>query len=83
MIFDTPGRLPYDTARRMLRPGPYTAFMGKPNSDDLQRLADAAGRGDITTRIQRTVRLADAIPALVDLETAPTSSAGRLVITAY
>ena len=103
VIFDTPGRLPYDTARRMLRPGgriidivpsatkfarsilpgPYTAFMGKPNSDDLQRLADAAGRGDITTRIQRTVRLADAIPALVDLETAPASRAGRLVITAY
>jgi len=103
VIFDTPGRLPYDTARRMLRPGgriidivpsatkfarsilpgPYTALMGKPNSDDLQRLADAAGRGDITTRIQRTVRLADAIPALVDLETAPASRAGRLVITAY
>lgn len=66
---------------RSILPGPYTAFMGKPNSDDLQLVADAAGRGDITTRIQRTVTLADAIPALVDLENAPTSGAGKLVIT--
>jgi NADPH:quinone reductase-like Zn-dependent oxidoreductase len=102
VIFDTPGRLPYNTARRMLRPGgriidivpsvtkfarsilpgPYTAFMGKPNSEDLQRVADAAGRGDIITRIRRTVPLASSIPALIDLENA-TSGAGRLVITAY
>ena len=103
VIFDTPGRLPYNTARRMLRsggriidivpsvtkfarsilPGPYTAFMGKPNSEDLQRVADAAGRGDINTRIRRTVPLASSIPALIDLENAPTSGAGRLVVTAY
>ena len=102
VIFDTPGLLPYATARRMLRPGgriidivpsatkfarsilpgPYTAFMGRPNSEDLQRIADAAGRGDITTSIQRTVTLANAIPNLIDLENAPTSGAGRLVITA-
>jgi NADPH:quinone reductase-like Zn-dependent oxidoreductase len=67
-------------ARSML-PGPYTAFVGRADSDDLQHLADAAGRGDIVTRISRTVTLADAIPALVDLENAPTSGGGKLVIT--
>lgn len=67
-------------ARSML-PGPYTAFMGRPDSNDLQHVADAAGRGQIATRISRTVTLADAIPALIDLENAPTSSGGKLVIT--
>ncbi len=66
---------------RSILPGPYTAFMGRPDSDDLQKLADAAGRGEITTRISRTVTLAHAIPALIDLENAPTSSGGKLVIT--
>ena len=66
---------------RTILPGPYTAFMGRPDSDDLQHVADAAGRGDIATRIHRTVPLAEAIPALIDLENAPTSSAGKLVIT--
>jgi NADPH:quinone reductase-like Zn-dependent oxidoreductase len=67
-------------ARSML-PGPYTAFMGRPDVDDLQHVADAAGRGEITTRISRTVTLAKAIPALIDLENAPTSGGGKLVIT--
>lgn len=62
-------------------PGPYTAFMGKPDADDLQHVADAAERGDIAVHIQRTVSLPDAIPALTELENAPTSSAGKLVIT--
>jgi NADPH:quinone reductase-like Zn-dependent oxidoreductase len=66
---------------RSILPGPYTAFMGKPDSDDLQRIADAAGRGEIATRISRTVTLADAIPALIDLENARTSGGGKLVIT--
>lgn len=66
---------------RSILPGPYTAFMGRPNSDDLQHIANAAGRGDIATRISHTVPLADAIPALIDLENAPTSSAGKLIIT--
>jgi NADPH:quinone reductase-like Zn-dependent oxidoreductase len=65
---------------RSILPGPYKAFMGKADSGDLQHVADAAGRGDITTHIHRTVTLADAIPALVELEDAPTS-AGKLVIT--
>ncbi|WP_119696572.1 NADP-dependent oxidoreductase [Microbacterium halotolerans] len=65
---------------RSILPGPYTAFMGRPDSNDLQHVADAAGRGEITTRISRTVTLADAIPALIDLENAPTSSGGKLVI---
>ena len=65
---------------RSILPGPYTAFMGRPDSDDLQHVADAAGRGDIATRIHRTVPLAEAIPALIDLENAPTSRAGKLVI---
>jgi NADPH:quinone reductase-like Zn-dependent oxidoreductase len=66
---------------RSILPGPYTAFMGRPDSDDLQHVADAAGRGDIATRISRTVTLANAIPALIDLENAPSSSGGKLVIT--
>lgn len=66
---------------RSILPGPYTAFMGRADSDDLQHVADAAARGDIASRISRTVTLADAIPALIDLENAPTSSLGKLVIT--
>jgi NADPH:quinone reductase-like Zn-dependent oxidoreductase len=66
---------------RSILPGPYTAFMGRPDRDDLQHVADAAARGDIATRISRTVALADAIPALIDLENAATSGGGKLVIT--
>ncbi|PRY67421.1 NADPH:quinone reductase-like Zn-dependent oxidoreductase [Glaciihabitans tibetensis] len=65
---------------RSILPGSYTAFMGRPDSNDLQHIADAAGRGEISTRISRTVTLANAIPALIDLENAPTSSGGKLVI---
>ncbi|TCL80233.1 NADPH:quinone reductase-like Zn-dependent oxidoreductase [Curtobacterium sp. PhB142] len=66
---------------RSILPGPYNAFMGRPDSDDLQHVADAAGRGDIVTRIARAVALDDAIPALAELETASTSGGGKLVIT--
>ena len=66
---------------RSILPGPYTAYMGKADSNDLQHVADSAGRRDITTHIHRTVALADTISALTDLEHAPTSSAGKLVIT--
>ena len=66
---------------RSILPGPYTAFMGRPDSDDLQHVADAAARGEIATHIAHTVALDDAIPALVDLENAPASGGGRLVIT--
>lgn len=66
---------------RSILPGPYTAFMGRPDSNDLQHVADAAGRGGIITRISRTVALDDAIPALTELEDAPTSGGGKLVIT--
>lgn len=65
---------------RSILPGPYTIFMGRSDSNDLQHLADAAGRGEIITRISRTVTLTNAIPALIDLENAPTSSGGKLVI---
>ncbi|PZE64181.1 NADP-dependent oxidoreductase [Curtobacterium sp. MCPF17_018] len=66
---------------RSVLPGPYNAFMARPDSDDLQRVADAARRGEIVTRIARAVTLDDAIPALAELETAPTSGGGNLVIT--
>lgn len=62
---------------RSILPGPYRAFMGTPNSTDLQHVADAAGDGDITTHISRTVTLTDAIPALIELENAPTSGSGK------
>jgi len=67
---------------RSIWPGPYTAFMGRPDNHDLQHVADAAGRGEITTHIYRTVSLANAIPALTELEKAATSGGGKLVITA-
>jgi len=66
---------------RSILPGPYNAFMGRSDSDDLQHVADAAGRGEIVARIARTVALDDAIPALTELENAPTSGGGKLVIT--
>ena len=66
---------------RSILPGPYTAFMGRPSSDDLQHVADAAARGEIAIRISRTVPLADAIPALVELEHDRSPGAGKLVIT--
>ena len=66
---------------RSILPGPYTAFMGRPDSDDLQHVADAAARGEIATHIAQTVALDDAIPALVDLENATASGGGKLVIT--
>jgi NADPH:quinone reductase-like Zn-dependent oxidoreductase len=66
---------------RSILPGPYTAFMGRPDSDDLQHLADAAARGEIATRISRTVPLVDAIPALTELEHGRSSGGGKLVIT--
>jgi NADPH:quinone reductase-like Zn-dependent oxidoreductase len=63
---------------RSVLPGPYAAFMGRPDSDDLQHVA---GRGDIVTRIWRTATLDDAIPALTELENTRTSGGGKLVIT--
>lgn len=66
---------------RSVLPGPYTAFVGRADSDDLRHLADAAARGEIDISIARTVPLGDAIAALTDLENARSSSAGRLVIT--
>ena len=66
---------------RSILPGPYTAFMGRPDNDDLQHVADAAARGEIATHIAQTVALDDAIPALVDLENATASGGGKLVIT--
>lgn len=68
-------------AARSILPGPYTAFMGRADGDDLQRIADAAGRGEIVASIARTVALDDAIPALTALERSPTSGGGKLVIT--
>ena len=72
------------TARKLLRsltPGPYTAFMGSPNADDLRSVADAAARGDLVIPIARTAPLADAIRALAELETNHNPRNGKLIIT--
>lgn len=71
------------TPRKFLRsllPGPYSAFMGKADVNDLEEVADAAERGDLKVPIGRTVPLADAISALTDLEINRTPRGGKLVV---
>ena len=72
------------TARKLLRsltPGPYAAFMGRPNANDLRSVADAAARGDLVIPIARIAPLADAIRALAELETDHNPRNGKLIIT--
>jgi len=66
---------------RSFLPGAYSVLMGRPDTGDLAEVAGAAAYGLLHLPIARTVPLADAIQAITDLERAPTSGGGKLVIT--
>lgn len=61
-------------------PGPFQVMLAKPITADLEEVARAAGAGTLRVPIARTVRLAEAIPALAELETHRTPKGGKLVI---
>jgi NADPH:quinone reductase-like Zn-dependent oxidoreductase len=65
---------------RGVLPGPYSLFVGRPITSDLQAVVDAAGRGDLRVPVARTVRLEEAIPALAELETEGRPKNGKLVV---
>lgn len=67
---------------RSALPGPYAAFMGKPDVADLEEVAGAAERGHLKLPIARTVPLADAVAAVKELECGGTPRRGKLVVTA-
>jgi NADPH:quinone reductase-like Zn-dependent oxidoreductase len=74
------------TPRKFLRsalPGPYSAFMGKPNVADLEEVADAAEQGELEVAIGRVVPLSDAVAALTEMETGRRPFGGKLVVTTH
>ncbi len=71
------------TPRKFLRsllPGPYSVFMGRPDVADLAEVAEAAERGELYVPIGNIAALADAIPALTELETEGTPRGGKLIV---
>jgi NADPH:quinone reductase-like Zn-dependent oxidoreductase len=95
LVFDTPGMLPFAAARTLLKPrgtivdivptpakmirsalpGPFRAMMGRPVTADLEEVART-----LRLPIARTVPLAEAIPALTELEREQRPKGGKLVI---
>ena len=67
---------------RSALPGPYRVMIAKPSTKDLDEVARMAAQGRLRIPIARTVPLADAIPALTDLERHRTPKGGKLIITA-
>lgn len=96
LVFDTPGMLSFAAARTLLKPGgaivdivptpakmirsvlpgPFRAMMGRPVTADLEEVART-----LRLPIARTVPLAEAIPALIELEREQRPKGGKLVIT--
>ncbi|AGZ43969.1 NADP-dependent oxidoreductase [Actinoplanes friuliensis] len=96
LVFDTPGMLPLATARTLLKPGgaiidivptpakmirsvlpgPFRTMTGRPVTADLEEVART-----LRLPIARTVGLAEAIPALTELERDQRPKGGKLVIT--
>jgi NADPH:quinone reductase-like Zn-dependent oxidoreductase len=96
LVFDTPSMLPFASARTLLKPretivdivptpakmirsalpGPFWAMVGRPVTADLEEVARA-----LRLPIARTVPLAEAIPALTELEREQRSKGGKPVIT--
>jgi NADPH:quinone reductase-like Zn-dependent oxidoreductase len=72
---------PLKFARSVL-PGPYQVMMGRPVTKDLEDVARLAAQGKLRIPVARTAPLAEAIPALTDLERHHTPKGGKLVITA-
>ncbi len=67
---------------RSVLPGPYRLMMGRNSTTDLDQVAHLAAQGRLRIPIARTVPLADAIPALTELERHRTPRGGKLIITA-
>ncbi|TGD88569.1 NADP-dependent oxidoreductase [Mycolicibacterium sp. CH28] len=70
---------PVNLARSAL-PGPFRLLMTRAVTEDLEEVARAAGAGTLRVPIARTVGLADAIPALTDLERNGTATRGKLIV---
>jgi NADPH:quinone reductase-like Zn-dependent oxidoreductase len=66
---------------RSVLPGPYRIMMGQPSTEDLEEVVRMAAQGRLRIPIARTVPLADAIPALTELERHGTPKGGKLIIT--
>jgi NADPH:quinone reductase-like Zn-dependent oxidoreductase len=66
---------------RSALPGPFQVMIAKVDREDLAEVARAAGAGTIQLAVNRTVPLAEAIPALTELEQRRTPSGGKLIIT--
>jgi NADPH:quinone reductase-like Zn-dependent oxidoreductase len=72
---------PLKFARSAL-PGPYRVMIAQPSTKDLDEVVRIAAQGRLRIPIARTVPLADAIPALTELERHSTPRGGKLIITA-
>lgn len=59
----------------------YTVQITKPSPEDLEELANAFAQRKLQLAIAETVPLADAIPALTELERHNTPKGGKLIIT--
>ncbi len=70
---------PANLARSAL-PGPFRVLMTRAVTEDLEQVARAAGAGTLRIPIARTVALADAIPALTDLERNGAATRGKLIV---
>jgi NADPH:quinone reductase-like Zn-dependent oxidoreductase len=66
---------------RSALPGPYRVMIAQPGPDDLDAVVRLAAGGALRIPVARTVALADAIPALTELELHRTPRGGKLVIT--
>jgi NADPH:quinone reductase-like Zn-dependent oxidoreductase len=65
---------------RSALPGPYQVLVGKAVVEDLDAVAQAAGKGILRLPIAHTVPLGEAIPALTELERNRTPKGGKLII---
>jgi NADPH:quinone reductase-like Zn-dependent oxidoreductase len=59
----------------------YTVQITRPSPEDLEELANACAQRQLQLAIAKTVPLADAIPALTELERHNTPKGGKLIIT--
>ncbi len=62
-------------------PGPYQVLIAKVDVENLEAVAQAAGKGTLGVPVARTVPLGEAIAALTELERDHTPKGGKLVIT--
>ena len=66
---------------RSFLPGSFRVLVTQPVTEDLEAVAQFAGRGELRQPIDRTVPLSDAVAALTDLERRKSPGRGKLVIT--